>query len=191
MIKARKKDIHKKKIFHAKKPIEDKTQTYEPPIKLGSEKDFKYYWNIIEIPTYIIISMSIIAVLIQAYGGEVLNRYLSWLGWIVSVGVFSYIGYFVAEKRKEPVRVAGKTGAYAGAISGFFSAIIGLLSFYMFPAIYEKSIQMAIEQGANPEMITSITKIALYAMLVLSPLISALVGAALAMIVAWFVIHKY
>jgi hypothetical protein len=191
MIKAKKKEVHKKGIVHEKRPVDNNANTTELPIRLCSEKGFKYCWDIVEISVYILISMSILAVLIQVYGGEVLNKYLMWLGWVVSVAVFSYIGYFVAEKRKESVRVAAKAGAYAGAISGFFSAVIGIVSFYAFPTIKTKLMEQAIAQGANLEMVASMTEIALYAMLVISPLITALVGAALAAIVAWFAIKKF
>jgi hypothetical protein len=186
MIRAGK--IHKKTI-PVKTPIENEADALS--VRSCSEKGFKYCWDVVEIPVYVLIAATIAAVLIQAYGGEVLNRYLKWLSWVVSIAVFSYIGYSVAEKRKLAVRVAAKAGAYAGAISGFFSAIIGILSYYMYPEIYAKSIEMAVSQGANPEMIASITQIALYAMLILSPLITALIGMVLAAIVAWFVIKKY
>jgi cellobiose-specific phosphotransferase system component IIC len=179
----------KKTMIH--KTAEVANKETEPSIKSGCQDSFRYYWDVVEIPVYILIVISLVVILIQAYELDGITKYLKWVSWIGTVAVFSYIGYVVAEKRKETVRVAAKAGAYAGAISGFVTAIIGILSYYMYPNIYAKSVELAVQQGANPEMIRSFTQIALYAMLVISPLISAFIGMVLAGIVAWFVIKKY
>ncbi len=146
------------------------------------KRDFDDIWDLIEIPVYILVGYSLLDLILSV------NSYIDKLfpSWIFSTALtifaFGLIGY-KAIKQKIPSKTndIAKYGAYAGLITGFVSAIIGLITFYFFPEKIAEALQKAAEAGADVAMAQTFMKIGLYINLVLSPAINAGIGA----LIAW------
>lgn len=147
--------------------------------------DFGKYWKYIEIPVYVLVVWSIISILLQIYvPGS--SSGLAFIGPIVTIAVFSYVGFSVIKDGKE-IGLAVRAGALGGAISGLVSALLGLIMFYAVPGMYAEAIRQAVEAGAPAETARSFIQIGVYIGLVISPAISALIGAGVSAISAWVV----
>ena len=103
---------------------------------MAEKKKFKLYCGVVELPVYALILWSIIALLLQTYGG---------------------------------------------VLFGLASAVIGILSFYVFPQLYEVQIQKAIAQGAPEAMTRKMVEFAMYFSILYVPIIYAGIGA----LVSW------
>jgi len=151
-----------------------------------AEKNFKFYWDCVEVPVYVLIAWGIIGVLIQAYS-SINMQYVGYFGWLVMFAVFSYIAYEMIKKKNEEVGIAAKAGAIAGAIAGFAGGIISLISYYTFPGIYSEAIQQAVSQGAPQEMVEIGIKISVYGGIVLGPIFNAIIGVIITALAAWII----
>lgn len=146
------------------------------------KKDFGYIWDIIEDSVLILVVYSVLELFFSV------NYYIDKLfpSWIFNIALtifaFGLIGYKSIKKEKEPT--PGKYGAYAGIITGFVGAIIGIITFYFFPEKIAEAVRQAVQSGADPKAVQTFMKIGTYASLVLSPAISAGIGALIAWISA-------
>jgi uncharacterized membrane protein len=142
------------------------------------KKDFNYVWDLIEVSVFIIVGYALLDFVFSISAS--INKIFP--SWILSVALtllaFGLIGYKSAQKKDSQ---AGKYGAYAGLIVGFVSAIIGILTYYLFPERIAEALQQAAQQGADVSVVQSVMKIMLYVNLVLSPAINAGIGA----LIAW------
>jgi len=147
-----------------------------------ANKEFKEYWEIIKIPTYILIAWGVLAFIISIISFSLYVTIFSPLSsWLLTIIIFGFIGWTTIKDHKQTVRIAAWSGALAGIISGFIGAILGILMFYFVPQV----IQAAIAQsGANPELIQDFMKMGIYIGLVTGPLFSGLIGAAISAISA-------
>jgi hypothetical protein len=116
----------------------------------------------------------------EDYFGE---KILSLLGWMINITTFGYVGYS-AIKKKNDILYAIKEGAYLGAIIGFVSAALGIISIYMYPEKTQEIIQSAIQNGADPIKAMLFIKISAFSNLIFIPLFSAAIGAILTWIPA-------
>jgi hypothetical protein len=143
------------------------------------KKDFNYVWEIIETPVIIIVLYSLLdlAFPINSYVNELFPSWI--LSTTISLFAFGLIGYNTIKKEKEPT--PGKYGAYAGLITGFIGAIIGIITFYLFPEKIADALRQAAQSGADMSTVQTFMKIGIYVNLVLSPAINAGIGA----LIAW------
>jgi hypothetical protein len=138
-------------------------------------------WLHVEMPVYLLSLWSIAAILSLGYRLLPATA-VSALGWIAIIASFGWIGFRTS---MHGPKYAAKAGALAGLISGSVSAVMGILSFYVFPNIYEEQIRLALQAGAPADLIHNMMMIGVYMGLVTAPAISAGVGAVLSALVAW------
>jgi hypothetical protein len=144
------------------------------------KKGFGRMWELAEIPAYIFIVWIVLSVLVAGMG-MVTSIIWSIIGYVVFIGVFGYIGYIVKQSG-ETTGYAAKTGAFIGVIGGLVAAVLAIISFYYFPAIFTETINKAVAQGAPADTIKTMVAIGVYAGIVIDPIIYALFGAALSAI---------
>ncbi|MBS3084657.1 hypothetical protein J4411_01975 [Candidatus Pacearchaeota archaeon] len=94
----------------------------------------------------------------------------------VTLFVFGFIGYKISRKKKTVVK-SGKAGAWAGIIAGLISAVLGILSFYLFPERIAEILQAAAQQGIDTNASMTIIQIGIYLNIIILPLIYAAIGA--------------
>ena len=150
-------------------------------MKKKVKKDFNYIWEIIEISIYIVVGYSILdmAFSVSTYVNKVIPAGIFSI--LLTVFAFGLIGYKAVRQKEEPSQIA-RYGAYAGAIVGLASAIIGFVIFYFYPEKIAAALQQAAQAGADTAMIQSVMKIMIYVNFVLSPAINAGIGALFAWI---------
>jgi len=148
-------------------------------MKKEGKKTFSEIWDIIDVSVFILVIYSLLE-LIFSISSYINNLFPSWiLSYAITIFAFGLIGYKAVKKEKKPT--PGKYGAYAGLITGFIGAILGIISFYAFPERFVATIQVAVQQGADPATVQTFMKIGLYASLIISPAINAAIGA----LIAW------
>jgi len=147
-----------------------------------AQKEFKDYWKIIKIPTYILIAWSILGFLISIASFSLYATIFSPIAsWILTIAVFGFIGWSTIKDHKETIKIAAWSGALTGIISGFIGAIIGIFMFYLVPEVIQAAIAQA---GANAAAVESFMAIGIFIGLITGPLISAIIGAIIAVIAA-------
>lgn len=141
---------------------------------MKKESDFKKIWSVIEPFVLILFIWTLVTTLfpIQKYLGNVLSSILTW---VIQIGCFVILG-FELSKSKDKISAA-KYGAWLGAILGLFFALIGIFSFYFFPANYQEAINVAIQAGADASLVNLFVKIGLYFNLIFTPLITGAISA--------------
>ncbi len=145
-------------------------------MKKKVKKDFNYIWDIIDVSVFIIVIYSLLD-LVFSVTTYINKLFPSWIfGTALTIFAFGLIGYKAVKQKDKPGQIA-KYGAYAGAITGFVGAIIGIITFYFFPERLVDAIQQAVQAGADPAMVQTVMKIGLFASLVFSPAINAGIGA--------------
>ncbi|NCN86300.1 hypothetical protein GW932_00545 [archaeon] len=142
---------------------------------MKKKKSFKDIWEVIEFPLIFLLIWALLNMVLdlQNLMGKVFYMIISWA---ITILVFGYVGYQVV-KNKEDEKASAKHGAYLGAFYGIISAIIGIISFYVFPEKIEEAIRLAAEQGVDPNVVRTFAKVGVYASLVFSPLFTAAIGA--------------
>ena len=133
------------------------------------KRGFGYYWDLIETPVTIFAVFSLITMIvpIENWIGQLFSTILSILIMVFSFGL---VGYNVSKEKDAPY---GKTGAYAGLVIGLISAIVAILTFYVFPARFAEAIQGAVQAGASAMTTELFIKIGLFAGIVINPAIYA------------------
>ena len=145
-------------------------------------KEFKDYWKIIKMPTYVLVAWGILSFIIATISFSLYTTIFSPLaGWILTIAVFGFIGWTAIKDHKQTIKISAWSGALAGAISGFVGAIIGILMFYFVPDILFAA---AAQAGVDPTAIQGFMAIGVYIGLITGPLISGLIGALISVIAA-------
>ncbi len=146
-----------------------------------SKRDFNHIWDIIELPVIIVVLYSLLDLAFSI--NSLINQVFP--SWILSTAItlfaFGYIGYKTVNLEKTKP-TPGKYGAYAGLITGFVGAIIGIITFYAFPERIAEALQQAAQSGADIATVQQFMKIGIYINLVLTPAVNAGIGALLAWI---------
>lgn len=143
-------------------------------MKLGN-KEIKDYWKMIRIPTLILITYSVLALIISFISFEIYTIIFSPLpGLVLTIAVFGFIGWHAVKEFKETVKVAAWAGALSGVISGFVGAILGIIMFYTVPDLI---LMAASRAGADPSQLQGIMTIGMYIGLIMGPLFSGIIGA--------------
>jgi len=147
---------------------------------MHKKKSFNDIWDIIDISVYILIGYALLDLFfsISTHIQKVFPAAI--VGVLLTIVAFGSIGY-ISSKEKEDPKTTARYGAYAGLIIGFITAIIGIISFYVYPEKMAEAIMKAVEAGADAAMIQTIMKITTYANLVIGPAINAGIGA----LIAW------
>ncbi len=147
---------------------------------MQKKKSFSDIWDIIDISVYILVGYALLDLFfsVSTYIGKLFPAAV--LGIALTIIAFGTIGHIGAKEKEEPKSIA-KYGAYSGLIIGFAVAIIGIISFYVYPEKMVDAIMQAVEAGADASMVQTVMKIGVYANLVLGPAINAGVGA----LIAW------
>lgn len=138
-------------------------------------------WDVIDISVYIILGYGLLELFfsVNSYIDKIFPAgVFSILVTIFAFGTIGFIGRKDGLEQKEITRF----GAYSGLIVGFFGAIIGIITFYMFPEKFTEQISAAVQAGAEPAMVQTMIKIGTFANLVLGPAINAGIGALVALI---------
>lgn len=153
-------------------------------MKFG-EKEFLEYWKIIKIPTYILIAWSVLSFIIGIVSfSTYLTIFSPVASWLLVIAVFAFIGWTVIKDHKLDVKMAAWSGALSGAISGIVGAVIGILMYYFVPDVIEAAIAQAAQVGMDAASMQGFMAIGVYIGLITGPLISGIVGAAIAVVVA-------
>ncbi len=150
-----------------------------------AEKEFKDYWKIIKISTYILIAWSLAALIVSKISFSLyLTIFSAPANWALTIVAFAFIGWTAIKDYKGTIKIAAWAGALAGIIVGFAGALIGILTFYLVPELVEYAITQAAAQGVPADTIRGFMSISIYVGLVTGPLITSLIGAALSSIAA-------
>jgi len=145
------------------------------------KKTFSDVWDIIDISVYVIVGYSLLDLFfsISTYVGRAFPAAILGIAlMIIGYGSIGYIGRKEKIEKKEITRF----GTYSGLIIGLASAIIGIISFYVYPEKMAEAVMKAVEAGADAAMVQSVMKITTFANLVFSPAINAGLGALIALI---------
>jgi hypothetical protein len=149
-------------------------------MKFG-DKEFAEYWKIIKIPTYILIAWSVLGLIIGMVSySTYLSIFSSLTGWLLVVAIFTFIGWTAVKDHKLKIKIAAWSGALSGAISGAAGAIIGILMYYLVPEVVKAAMAQASQAGVDISAIQGFMVIGIYIGLITGPLISALIGGAIA-----------
>ena len=151
-------------------------------MKFGG-KEFSDYWAIIKIPTLVLIAWAVLGFIFSIISFSLYQTIFSSVaGWILTIAVFSFIGWTTVKDHKGTVGIAAWGGALSGVIAGFIGAIIAILMFYFVPAFSQLAIAQATAQGADVAMVRNFMAIGIFIGLITGPLINGLVGAAISAI---------
>lgn len=147
-----------------------------------ANKEFKDYWKIIKIPTYILIAWGLLGFIIGFISFSLYTTIFSpTASWILMIAVFGFIGWTSIKDHKQTTKIAAWGGALTGIISGFIGAIIGIFMFYLVPEVIQAAIAQA---GANAAAVESFMAIGIFIGLITAPLFSAMIGAIISAIAA-------
>ena len=137
-------------------------------------KEFLDYWNIIKIPTLVLIAWSVIGVIISALS---LSLYFTIFtpisSWIITIAAYAFIGWIAVKDHKEKISIAAISGAISGIIVGLLGAVVGIFVFYFMPGVIEATLQQA---GVAMEQVKDIMQIGVYIGLITGPLVSGILG---------------
>jgi hypothetical protein len=145
-------------------------------------KEFGFYWKIIEFPFYLLLLWTLAAFVISIFN---FSLYLSIFSWysniIVSLAAFGIAGWSAVKDYKATIKQSAWSGAILGIVIGVVSSIIGIIMIYTVPAVIDLSLQRAIASGAqvSRETIISFIRIGAFIGLITGPLFNALAGAAM------------
>ena len=151
-------------------------------MKIGG-KDFKFYWNIIEFPFYLLLVWTLGAFIISMFSFSLYLSIFSWYsGLIVSLALFGIVGWSAVKDHKATIKESAWAGAVLGAMIGVVSAVVSILIVYLVPAFIDYSLQQALNSGAqvSRDMLITISKVSSFISLITAPLINGLIGAAIA-----------
>ncbi len=143
------------------------------------ERNFKYYWEFIDVPVGILVLWTILVLAFQVnnYLPEIIYGILNW-GLIIVV--FGYVGFVLSKEGNKPKNCT-KAGAYAGAISGLIGAIAAIIAFHVSPGIFNEALQQMIQAGMDTQSANTFLSIGLYMGIITGPLFNAFIGA----LIAW------
>jgi len=144
------------------------------------KKNFKYYWNFIDVPVIVLIVWTAIT-LVFPLKDYIPGLAFSVISWAITILVFAYIGYVVIREKSNTTKNAAKAGAWAGAITGLGGAILTIAAYYISPGIFNETLQQMLKGGLDTNSAQLFLKIGIFSGLVTGPLISALIGA----LIAW------
>lgn len=131
------------------------------------------YWDLIDTSIVVFVAYSL---LVMVFPTSSLGTFVSSIiSVVVVLFVFGLIGYNVV-KEKSSLK-PGKVGAWAGALAGLISAVVGILTYYLYPARIMEIIRQASSAGATAQITTTMIQIGLYINLIILPIIYALLGA--------------
>jgi hypothetical protein len=161
-----------------KKTVLRKKHANHDPLTSLPEKKM---WPQIEIPVYVLSLWALISTLLTVYN-LFSPSILGVAAWVINFAAFGYIGSssaFAGPKH------AAKLGALAGAVAGIVNAILTIFSYYYYPSYFDSQIGQVMNQGIPADAVRMYMTIAIYAGLFITPLILALLGAAISAFFAW------
>ncbi len=131
-------------------------------------------WSIIETPVifFVVYSLLVLVLPVESWIGATFSSVISIL---VAFYVFGLVGYGVAKNNVEIK--PSKAGAYSGAVMGLASAVVGVVSYYIYPEKIAQVIQAAVKKGVDAGTIQTVIQIGIYVNLLIDPIIYALIGA--------------
>lgn len=149
-----------------------------------ANKEFKDYWKIIKVPTYVLIAWSVLGFIISIISFSLYTTIFSPLAsWFLMLAVFGFLGWTTIKDHKETTKIAAWSGALAGIISGFVGAILSIVMINFVPAALQLALAQ-VSQGGATQISEGFIKIATYFSLITGPLFSAIIGAIIAVIAA-------
>ncbi|MBW2991603.1 hypothetical protein KY345_00105 [Candidatus Woesearchaeota archaeon] len=150
-----------------------------------ADKEFRFYWNIIEFPFYLLLLWTLTSFVISYISFSLYLAIFSWYSnLMVSVVVFGIVGWSAVKDHKASNKECAWSGALLGVIIGLVGAVTGIIMVYTVPAIIDFAVQNALNQGAqvSRDMIESMTRIGSFIGLVTGPLVNGVVGAVMAVV---------
>ncbi len=137
------------------------------------------YWELMETPIIVFVIYSLITMVfpLKDYLGSVAATII---GILIILYVFGIIGYRIAKEKNKELKPL-KVGAWTGALTGFISAVIAILTYYLYPERIMQIIAEATKAGATAQITTTMIQVGLYIGLITSTLIYAGIGA----LIAW------
>jgi len=155
------------------------------------EKKFVSLFNIILIPSAILVAYTILTSMLQKWIYLTSSQFqtgLSIFGIFLQIACFGYIGFSLTKTNIKKSSLSFLAGLFSGAIVSFIGAIIGIISVYFFISSYSSAIDLLLEQGFSREMILINLQIASWINLILGPIVLGVIGA----VVSWisFLIFK-
>jgi magnesium-transporting ATPase (P-type) len=148
-----------------------------------------HWWKYSEKPVLVMIVYSLI-VLAYPLTNLLSTKINSIISWGITIFVFGFISYLVLQDKKAPKDLffSGKIGLYAGALIGFISAVLGIISYYLFPQrILDQLAQLTAASGT--QISSAMIQIGLYAGLVIGPISTAIIGGIISL-VATLILRK-
>ncbi|MFH2027787.1 MAG: hypothetical protein ABIJ08_01485 [Nanoarchaeota archaeon] len=150
-------------------------------MKFGN-KEFKEYWKIIKIPTYILVGWSIVGFILSIIAYDLYSSVFTGAsGWVLMLSVFGFIGWSAIKDYKKDINFSAWSGAISGAISGMVGAVIAIIMFFTVPEIL---LAAASQANMDTSTLQSMMQIGVYIGLVTGPLISGLIGSLISAISA-------
>jgi len=132
-------------------------------------KNLIEYWNVISLPVYVSIALSVLSVLLMLAGAGtiVLTGALR----LVGFAVWLWAGWRAVKEFKYGLEHSAVAGAVGGVVSGLIGAVISLASFFAFGAT---ALAAAGPYGAA---VGTVTAGAMVTSLIISPIFGAVFGA--------------
>jgi hypothetical protein len=157
---------------------------------MKKKKSFSDVWDVIDISIYVLVGFSILD-LIFTLSIHIDKVFPGWLfGLLLTIFGFGTIGY-IGLKEKLNIKEITRHGAYSGLIVGFLGAIIGIISFYVYPERFAEQVMLAVQQGADANVVQTMMKIGVYGNLVIGTGINAGFGALFAWLSALIFKKKF
>ena len=144
---------------------------------------FENIWEVIKIPSYVMIAWSILGLVLFATMTS-LQKEIQYFSWIVLIIVFGLVGHYGIKAKFKLGQIA-KSGAYCGAITGLFGAVLNLIVFLVYPAIFQQAILEMTAAGLSPEQAKNYFQFSMYFGIVIGPLFSAAMGALVSFIAGY------
>ena len=126
-------------------------------------KDFSWYWEIIKIPTFVLLAWVVLGFIVANFSYEIyIMVFGSLASLILQLGVFGFIGWMAVKDFKGTLKQSAICGALTGAITGFIGGIIGVLTVLSVPEVVGQAIEQAVTVGAPAETVRQFVVIGSY-----------------------------
>lgn len=148
------------------------------------KKGLGFYFEIIKIPLIVMIVWSLAVLIASLNLPQQLTIIVSLVSWLVIILIYGWTGFMTTRKVTDGEGGFGaRAGAMLGVVSGFILALVSIVIFFGFPAVFNPLIERTMKtveeagQTISKEMLVTGMQISTAAGIIVNPLLYGLVGA--------------